>query len=406
MKRLRRRGIVRTSIAEQADAQSSWRPGLVFGLLVSYFALFGITFGSQGVIWADLVARLQLSKGVFGTAQLSAPLVSIGILLMAGPLCTRFSKKRLILLGLVSLSLAIAWMSLASDLWGLVGALLLSGAGFGLIETAANSATLDWEDATGRKVMNLMHAGFSAGAVLGSIAASAMLGAGLGYTLILQLVALVGALILLATLPARFAPVEAAAEGSGDPMAALRLLFSGPVVMALAVICMISTLGESVANTWSVIYLSDMGAPAWIGGAAFALFNGTMFLGRLGNATLVARLGERASLLVSAVCMMVAGVILVALPLVVPVVVAFALLGVAVAGIVPTVLSATARLAPGSSGAVTGAIMSVAYVSFIICPPLIGWVAEASSLRVALVVVLITGLLQLVLARTIPATQR
>jgi MFS family permease len=397
---------VQTSIGEQADAAGSWRPGLVFGLLLSYFALFGLTFGSQGVIWADLVARLQLNKGEFGTAQLSAPLVSIGILLMAGPLCARFSKKLLILIGLVALTVSIAWLSLAGDIWGLVGSLLLSGAGFGLIETAANSATLDWEDATGRKVMNLMHAGFSGGAVLGSIAASAMLGAGVSYAQILQLVALIGGLIFLATLPARYAPVEAAAEGSGDPMAALRLLFSGPVVMALAVICMISTLGESVANTWSVIYMSEIGAPAWIGGAAFALFNGTMLIGRLGNATLVARLGERASLLVSAVCMMVAGVILVALPQVAPVVVAFALLGVAVAGIVPTVLSATARLAPGSSGAVTGAIMSVAYMSFIVCPPLIGWAAEISSLRAALAIVLVTGLLQFALARTIPAARR
>lgn len=44
---------------------------------------------------------------------------------------------------------------------------------------AANSATLDWERATGRSVMNLMHAGFSAGAVVGALVAGLLVGQGL-----------------------------------------------------------------------------------------------------------------------------------------------------------------------------------------------------------------------------------
>jgi MFS family permease len=79
------------------------------------------------------------------------------------------------------------------------------------------------------------------------------------------------------------------------------------------------------------------------------------------------------------------------------------LLGLAVAGIVPTVLSATARLAPRSTGATTGAIMSVAYLSFIICPPLIGLIADAVSLRAALGLVALAGAIQFMLARRIPA---
>ena len=398
--------IVQTSTHSDIVTPYIWKPSIVFSILISYFVLFGVALGSQGVIWSEMLHSLALSKGVFGTAQLSAPLVSIVILLLAGPLCSHFQKKNLALLGLLSLATAIVWMSLARDLWGLVGALMLSGAGLGLIETMANSATLDWEAATGRKVMNLMHAGFSAGAVIGAIIAGTMLGYGFTYPQILLVAAVLAAVIFFATLPVQFAPVEVAAEGASSPTAAIRLLFSGPVVLALAAVCLISTLGESVANIWAVIYLTELGAPATISGAAFALFNGTMFIGRLANATLVARVGDRVSLVMSGICLLVAGIMLVATASVIPAIIAFALLGMAIAGVIPTVLSATARLAPGQSGAVTGAIMSVAYLSFIIVPPIIGWIAEATSLRAALLIVAVAGAAQLVFTRMIPSERR
>ena len=73
-------------------------------------------------------------------------------------------------------------------------------------------------------------------------------------------------------------------------------------------------------------------------------------------------------------------------------VVAFAVLGLAVAGVVPTVLGAGAHLGPGSSGAVAGGMLAAVYVSFLICPPLIGWLAELVSLQAALLTVGLSGL--------------
>jgi MFS family permease len=392
---------LQTTVDSAQVATYQWKPWLAFSILISYFLLFGVTFGVQGVIWADLVTQLQLNKGVFGTAQLAAPLVSVVILLQAGPLCARFQKKHLTLVGLAALSISLVWMGFADGLWGLVGALALSGLGFGTIEMTANAATLDWEAATGRKVMNYMHAGFSGGAIIGALLGSAMLTNGLTYPSILMVAALLGALIFVATILVAYPPAETDPETVG-PATALRLLTSGPVVVALALICMISTIGESIANIWSVIYLTELRAPEFLSGATFALFNGTMFAGRLINAAVVARLGERASLMASGACMLLAGIILISGQIWL-VVVAFALLGLAVAGVVPTVLSAAALLAPGRSGAIAGAIMAVAYTSFIICPPLIGWLAEAASLQAALLLVALTGAILLGLARTVLA---
>jgi MFS family permease len=179
------------------------------------------------------------------------------------------------------------------------------------------------------------------------------------------------------------------------------LIFGRPALVVLSIICILGVVGESFANLWSVIYLHELGAAAVVGGAAFALFNAAMLAGRLGNSWLVGRRGARISLLVSGAGMLLSALLLL-LPNSVPLaIVAFVLLGVAVAGIVPTVLSAGARLAPGNSATLTGGIMAAAYSGFIVCPPLTGWIADRFSLQAALITVGLSGLVVLWLARRV-----
>ena len=162
---------------------------------------------------------------------------------------------------------------------------------------------------------------------------------------------------------------------------------------------MLGAVGESVANLWSVIYLREQGAGALLGGATFALLSGAMLVGRLVNAPLLNRLGPRASLLVSGAGLILAAILLL-LPGGVPLAIAaFMLLGLAVAGVVPTVFTAAARLAPGQSGAIAGGILAAVYLSFMVTPPVIGWLAEFFSLQAALLTVGLSGLGMLWLAR-------
>jgi MFS family permease len=104
----------------------------------------------------------------------------------------------------------------------------------------------------------------------------------------------------------------------------------------------------------------------------------------------VARYGARASLLLSGAGLLLAAGLLL-LPGVPLAVTGFALTGLAVAGIVPTTLSAAGRLAPGHSGAVSGGLMAAVYLAFTVTPPLVGWLAERASLQAALLVVGLSG---------------
>jgi MFS family permease len=381
--------------------EHAWNPRAALALLMGYFVLFGINVGGQGVLWADIKAALALGDGVFGTSQLVAPVLGMATLLFGAPVVALLGKKGLALAGLVVLGLSSLAIAAAGGLWALVGALVLAGLGLGAVELAMNSATLDWEQATRRDVMNVMHAGFSGGAVVGALAAGALLQWAWLYQGVLALIAACCGLAFAATLPVRYPPAEPAPAAGSRPTAALRLLWSNGALLLLAVLSLLGVVGESVANTWSVIYLRTLGAEALVGGAAYALFNGTMFAGRLINQPLVARLGARASLLISGALLIVSGALLLLPGQLWLAVAAFALAGLGVAGVVPTALSAASRLAPGSSGAVTGAIMAVTYLGFVVCAPLIGWLAELFSLQIALISVGVSGALILLLGRDV-----
>src|SRR5256885_4775523 len=120
---------------------ATWRPRATFGLVLSYFVLFGILLGGQGVIWPDVLNVLRVSDGVFGTAQLVSPLVAIFLLLLGGHFSATFGKKRLAILSLLSLSASVIALSQIRGLGTFIASLLLAGIGNGLMETTMNAAS-------------------------------------------------------------------------------------------------------------------------------------------------------------------------------------------------------------------------------------------------------------------------
>lgn len=367
-----------------------WRAAPALAVVILHFALFGCLVGVKGVLWVEWLAILQVSEGPFGTAQLTSMLVSTIILLRYASLATWLSPKLLTVIGLMLAGVAVVILSLISTLWGFVAGLALLGAGTGLLDGAMNQTAIDWEHATRRPAMNFIHACFSGGAVLGALGAGAGLGTGWSYRQVLIAVALVYGISAVLTLTVRFPPVNV--PENAVETGAWRPIVRNPTLRALMLICGLSIIVESVIFLWAVIYIrTELVAPVVFGSVAFAVFNGAMFVGRLVNGPIVAWKGARISLLLSGVGLILGTVMLVTTSNVSIAIGALLLLGLAVAGVFPTVVTAAGVVLVGQSGALTGALMTMAYLCFMLAPPVIGWLAEWSSLRIAFIVVGLCG---------------
>lgn len=391
-----RRTVMRRDRGERACVNSEaaargWRPGPAFGLILGHFAIFGVVAGVRGVVWAELVDALRIGTGAFGSAQLAASFVSVAVVTVYARLAARINPRSIAGGGLVLMTIAMLWLAWAGSFAMVVVALAVFGASTGLLDGAMIQGSVDWERAAKRARMNVMHAGFSVGAVGGAIAAGLGLALGADYPTLLIGAAVLVVVVLIATALIAYPPSGPVSSGSGGSW---RPVLAAPGIGALIGIVVWSIVVESIVFVWAVIYLrDDLGASAAAGGASFALFNATMFAGRMLNSLLVLRLGERASLLVSGAGIALSGLLLVASHSVPLAMLALALAGLGVAGIFPTVMSAAAGRLPDYSRELTTVVMTVTYIAFMITPPAIGWLAELSSLRTALLLLPASGLI-------------
>lgn len=375
---------------DRGSSRENWRPELTLGLILGHFALFGIVAGVKGVVWAELLEALDIGKGPFGTAQIASSLISTIVVVLYARLVTRTGTRPIALAGLALMGVAILWLAWAGSFVTLLLILGILGAGSGLLDGAMIQGSVDWERAARRARMNLIHSGFSVGAVVGALVAGVGLALGASYNAVLAGLAVSCLAVFAVTVPLRYPPAgESITEKRGGDW---RNVLSAPEVRALIAIILFSIVVESVAFIWAVIYLRDeLGASAFVGGASFALFNGMMFAGRIANTPFVARYGSRVSLLVSGIGIGLGGIVLIAASTVPLAVAALALIGLGVAGIFPTVMSAAAERLPDRSGALTTVVMTVTYLAFMLTPPAVGWIAELSSLRAAMLLVALSG---------------
>jgi fucose permease len=172
-------------------------------------------------------------------------------------------------------------------------------------------------------------------------------------------------------------------------------------LVLLGVIAFCSFVGEGAASDWSAVYMTqELGSSEALGALAFAAFAVTMAIARFAADPLRARLGSvvlvRGGSLIAATGLGLG--LLVHEPA--AAIAGFALLGLGLAPVVPIAFSAAGDLDPRATGRLVGRVATLGYVGSVAGPIMIGWLAEATSLRAALGLVVLLALVIAVSARS------
>jgi MFS family permease len=169
-------------------------------------------------------------------------------------------------------------------------------------------------------------------------------------------------------------------------------------VLLIGALCFLVMVTEGAMGDWSGIYLKhDLGAGASAAATGFAGFSLGMALARLAGDGIARRWGSGRLLSagMALVTLALGATLLIADPAVA--VIGFALIGIGIANAVPLLFSAAGRVPP--SGPSLAAVFTVGYTGFIVGPPLIGVIADATSLPTALALLCLSGLAVTVLGR-------
>jgi MFS family permease len=363
-----------TTTTATLSRDASWTErGATFAV---FFAL-GLATGAWATALPGLKTNLGLSDQGLSLALLAVSVGSVGSTLLAGAVAPRIGTGRATALAGIALAVAIALPAFAASLPMLVAFAFLFGITGGFLDVSMNGHASEVERRWGSAIMSSFHGAFSLGGLGGATLGGVIAGAGFGPLGQLTIAAAVtGATTVLAGL--NLGP------GSKSEPENTGLVWPERAVWALCLIALFCLLIEGAMADWTAVYLTTVAnVSAGTAAAGYAAFSVTMTVGRLTGDQVVRRLGPRVVMVGGGLIAALGLAASVAAPALVPATVGFALVGLGLSNITPTVFSAAGRFGR-TPAAGMAMVVSCGYVGFISGPPLIGAIASIFSLRIAL----------------------
>jgi fucose permease len=382
--------------AASADLAALARTRRATGAL---FAALGVAAGAWGVHVPSMKARYGLDEAGLAWLLLTAAAGAVAALFVAGRLVSALGVRRCVALASLGLAAGLA-SALHAPAWPVLGVqMLLFGAAMSVFDVAINAEGTVIESLSGRAVMGRLHALFSVGGMAGAGAASVLFTLGIPPPLQLALFGVAVPLLAAAALP-RLLDAHPSEPAHG---AAHRLPWRHGLVWLVGLLTFSAMVAEGAMYDWCVLYLSqELGAPPALAALGFAVFSGAMAAARWGADGMRMRWPEGRVLGAGAVLAAVAMALLLAIGQTWVALAGYVIVGVGLAAAVPILYTAATRI-PGLGRADgIAAVSSIGYSGFMLGPPLIGAIARATTLSLALGVVVVACVVLALGARRVP----
>jgi hypothetical protein len=344
------------------------------------FMIHGTLFGA----WASRIPLIQAQCGLdstaLGFALLGASGGAVAAMSVAGILAGRRGSHTVTVAMLVGFGLMQPVLPLANSFVTLLASLMVFGAFQGSMDVAMNANALAVEQAGGRPIMSRLHGSWSIGSFIGAFTTIVSLNLGIGIQAqYLGLAAI--ALVLAGLLWVGMLPHRQAVEGSALRRPPRRLL-------ALGFLIYCGMLAEGSAGDWSGVFMRNSVLSSETQAAlALGAFSAAMAGSRL--------VGDRMTEWLGGARLVTAGAMLGALGLggalvlnlAWPSIAGFAMLGIGLGAIVPIALRAGGSQPDIPAGLGIAAVSTMGYAGSLTGPPIIGTIAGATGIRVALGIV-------------------
>ena len=328
--------------------------------------------------WAPLVPfardRLQLSGASLGALLLCLGIGSLAAMPVTGTLVARFGCRRVMCFSTLLVLMMMPLLATADSHLVMAAALMLFGAGLGMLDVAMNYQAVQVEQAADKPMMSGFHGFFSLGGILGAGTVSLLLSQSfspLAATLVVMAVML---LLLLWRLPVLMN------ERLHQPDQPWLVIPRGWVAF-LGALCFILFLAEGAVLDWGALLLlqNPEMSPAWAG-LGYAVFSVAMTLGRFSGDKIIQRFGRYPVMLTGALTAAAGMSLAVWLPWPEIALLAFLLVGFGLSNTVPMLFNAAGNQQDMPANLAISAMTTLGYAGILSGPALIGFISQWISL--------------------------
>lgn len=354
--------------------------------VVAMFFINGAMVGN----WVSRIPQIQqtlaLSEGELGLVLMGMAVGVLTALSLVGGLIARFGNRRVTIMGTLALCVMLPLLAVMPHPVLLWIALFLFGGFMSTMDVAMNSQAVDVERLFARPLMSSFHAAFSIGGFAGAALGAAM--AGQNIEPLTHFLIASGISLLLLLLTGSLLLIPAPREQTGERQSVFQL--PPRILWPLGIVALCAAVGEGAMADWSGVYLSNIvGTDAGTAAFGFAAFSLTMTAGRLSGDRLAARFSPAQIVRVGGLVAAVGLLLAILFPQVAPTLLGFAAVGAGLSIAVPLAFSAAGNVPGLPPGTGIAGVATIGYAGFLAGPPIIGLIADLTSLRIALLLIML-----------------
>ncbi|MFH6991912.1 MFS transporter [Flavobacterium sp. FlaQc-48] len=373
------------------EAKASYLNRIRIAVGMFYFGM-GLSFATWASRIPDIKTALHLSEGDLGSILFALPMGQLIIMPFSGKMVTKFGSHRILVFSLIMYVLCLANLGLATSALQLSLGLFLFGIFGNLANIAVNTQGVYTEVLFKKTIMSSFHGMWSFAGFTGALVGLGMLT--LKLTPFHHFLIVGGIVLLMVAFNFKFL-VKAKEKIKNKTNEKKRLFVKpDPALIWLGVIGFCSMASEGVMFDWSGVYFKDVvKAPGPLVILGYTSFMIMMASGRFLGDGLINKFGRERVMQISGVMISAGLFTAVFLPYIIPCTIAFMLVGLGVATIVPTVYSMAGKNPTVPPGEALTIVSSVSFLGFLMGPPVIGHIAENFGLKFSFAFIGIFGVL-------------
>lgn len=365
------------------------------------FLLQGLVFSSWASRIPAIKSALELNDAQLGTSLFALPLGQLSTMFFSGMMVSKFGSKFCTAIGSFMYPTVLILISYADSQLTLIGALFLFGVSANINNIAINTQAVSLEHLYGRSIMGSLHGVWSLAGFFGGLIGTAAIANSVSVRGHFVCVSILIYAVYLAARPFLL-PSDFSNTGDDDPSQRGKTrgyLRPTPYIVTLGLIAFGSMSCEGTMFDWSGVYFKTVvRARPELVSLGFVCFMCTMAAGRFAADKFVMRFGPVRVIQASGLIIFSGMLISVLFPTVVAASAGFMLVGLGVSSVVPTAYSLVGKSRRMKIGVALSCVCTIGFFGFIFGPPIIGYVAQASSLRVSFMIMACIGLCLIFLA--------
>jgi len=352
-----------------------------------YFFISGFGYSTWASRIPSIQQHLHLNEAQLGAVLLAMPVGLVITLPVTGQLLGRFESRVIMVVGAIIFNSLLALPGFVVNTLQLVLVLFCFGSARNLMNLSLNTQAVDVQALYTRSILTTMHG-------IWSLAGFA--GAGLGYLMVLfvvptqwHLLAVSIVMVVTAIICFPYTLEKKPAPQAKKPV------FSLPdkEMMKFALICFGVMACENIMYDWSGIYfLKVVHSSKSASIAAYVVYMVMMTIGRFAGDKLVDIIGVKKLLTYCGWFVFIGLMTAVILPFLVTAGIGFALVGLGVSCVVPLVFSIAGKVKGANTGQALAAVSTIGYLGFLLVPPMVGFIAQATNLQWSFAVIAMMSL--------------